>query len=153
MEKITRERMKLTFVGLGTIIAVGTPAIIVGSIFALNNNESVEKTNLVNFYKQHEGTLFDRNNFNISQPNPTTDGRFLVENVSINNIIFLPLQNLRNYSYNIEIIEIIPNISQGTLQFKYKVFSIINPSIEITKISESYIGFFDNFQNFQLFSK
>lgn len=154
MGNIGKQRTKLALITLGTAIAVGTPAIIIGSIYAYHENKTpIEQTNLVKFYEREEGSLFQRDNFRIYQPIPTSEGKFLVSNVTVNNISFLPVENLKNYSYNIEITEVIPNINDATLKFRYQISLITDPSIKITRESELYRGFFDNLENFKFFSK
>ncbi|MGL5732847.1 MAG: hypothetical protein ACRCXE_02150 [Metamycoplasmataceae bacterium] len=154
MEKIGKHKAKLALITLGSTIAVGAPVIIMGSIYAFNEIAvSPEQENLNKFYDQQAGSLFSPVNFTISQPSPSPEGKFLVENVTLDNIQFSKIENLKNSLYDLEIIKINPNVDEATLKFRYKVSLISDPSVQITKESETYDGFFDSFQKFQIFSK
>ncbi|MGL4252150.1 MAG: hypothetical protein ACRDCJ_01730 [Metamycoplasmataceae bacterium] len=154
MGKIGKHKAKLALITLGSAIVVGAPIIIVGSIYAFNEiSVSPELERLTKFYDQEAGSLFSPINFTISQPIPSPEGKFLVENVTTDNIQFLKMENLNNSLYGLEITSIIPNVEEATLNFRYKVFLISDPSVNITKESEKYYGFFDIFQKFQFFSK
>ncbi|MGL5617842.1 MAG: hypothetical protein ACRCWU_02150 [Metamycoplasmataceae bacterium] len=154
MGNIGKHKTKLALITLGSIMAVGAPMIIMGSIYAFNEiSISPKQENLNKFYEQEEGSLFSPINFTISQPSPSPEGKFLVKNVTIDNIEFSKIENLKNSLYNLEIIKITPNVDEATLKFSYKVSLILDPAVNITKESETYNGFFDNFQKFQIFSK
>ncbi|MGL5205539.1 MAG: hypothetical protein ACRC7B_01335 [Metamycoplasmataceae bacterium] len=147
-------KIKLALITMGSAIAVGAPIIIIGSIYAFDEiSVSTEQEALNKFYDQEAGSLFYKSNFTISQPTPSPEGKFLVENVIIDNIQFSKIVNLNNSLYDLEIIEIIPNNEKATLKFMYKVFLISDSSVNITKESEEYTGYFDSFQKFQSFSK
>ena len=104
-------------------------------------------------FNEQEGRLFDQSNFYISTPKKTND-KYLVEGVAIDNVIFSERSELINFKYNIEIVEVLPDSLNSTLKFKYKIYSIIDPSVEIIKESNSsYSVFRNNVGENELFSK
>lgn len=146
-----KQKINLALITLGSAAAIATPAIIVGSIYAYNNNKvPIEQTNLIKFYDEEEGSLFSDINFKIIQSN-AVDGRYLVSDITINNIAFIETEKLNNFSYNIEILQVFPDPETGTLKFSYKISSINNESIQIIRESIWYRGCFDNLGNFHLF--
>ncbi|MGL5204631.1 MAG: hypothetical protein ACRC9F_00650 [Metamycoplasmataceae bacterium] len=154
MENISKRKAKLALITLGSVVAIGSPIIIMGSIYGFNEaSTSTQQSNLNKFYDEMAGSLFSPINFAISQPTPTSDGKFLVENVITDDVRFLKIENLNNSLYDLEIIKIIPDVNDATLKFTYKISLISDSTVQITKESETYIGFFDSFQKFHNFSK
>ncbi len=154
METKTKKRIKLIFIALGAILVIGTPIITISSLYIQKTNKTPnDQNNLINFYSKEEAQLFDQTNFWISTPAKTGD-KYLVDNVTIANIIFNKKDELKNHQYDIKIIEVLPDSLNATLKFKYKVFSIQNPLVEITRESNySYSEFKNDFGENQLFSK
>lgn len=150
--KIKSEKIKLTLISIGSIIAISSPIVIVGSIFIYDQFKvSPEQNILNNFFNQNEQIIFKKEVFTISQPNEDAQGNFVVQNVKKNNIIFGESKKLNNYSYDIEILSVIPNTSNGTLRFNYKIYSLLNPSIKIEKTSEVYSQFLNQNSKFENF--
>ncbi|MDK2819310.1 MAG: hypothetical protein KFW07_00580 [Mycoplasmataceae bacterium] len=152
--KIKSEKIKLTLISIGSIIAISSPVIIIGSIFAYNQSRTSPEQNLLNnFFNQNEQIIFRKDVFTISQPTEDQQGNFVVQNVKKNNIIFGESKKLNNNAYDIEILSIIPDVSNGTLRFTYKVFSLLNPLIKITKTSEVYSQFLNQNSKLEDFFK
>lgn len=140
--KIKNEKLKLSLIGLGVLVAVSTPAIIIGSIYAYNSAKvSPLLSELNKFYNSEKANLFNKLNFRISAPAQSDDGKFYVKNLILENVIFEKKENLKNYSYNIEITSITPNESAANFTFDYMVSSLKDPAIKIRKTSEVYSEF------------
>ncbi len=148
------KKIELSLITFGATLVIGMPIIIVSSLYAEESRKiPSNQIKLTNFYNEQEGRLFDQSNFYISTPKKTND-KYLVEGVAIDNVIFSERSELINFKYNIEIVEVLPDSLNSTLKFKYKIYSIIDPSVEIIKESNSsYSVFRNNVGENELFSK
>ena len=143
---------KLALITLGSIIVIGTPAIVIGSIYAYNTSKMTpQEKDLIDFFEAEESSLFQKNNFIISEPEPNLSGQHLVENVVTKNITFSKENQLKNYSYKIEITKVIPTSQSRTLVFDYVIYSIIDPSVKISKVSQFYSEYMDSFDKYKQF--
>ena len=142
---------KLALITFGAVVAVATPAIVIGSIYAYNTNKmSTAEKQLISFFDKEEASLFEKNNFVISEPEVSLNGQYLVDNISTNNVTFSKQTELNNYSYNIEITKININSKEANLSFEYVVSLITDSTVKITKTSQVYSEYssFDGYKPF-----
>ncbi len=143
---------KLALITLGSIIAIGTPAIVIASMYAYNSNKMTpEEKKIIDFFNAEESSLFQKNNFVISEPEPNLNGQHLVENVVVKNITFSKENELKNRSYNIEITKVTPVSQNSTLTFDYTIYLITDPSVKISRVSEFYSEYTDSFEQYKPF--
>jgi hypothetical protein len=142
---------KLALITFGAVVAVATPAIVIASIYAYNTNKmSTAEKQLISFFDKEEASLFEKNNFVISEPEVSLNGQYLVDNISTNNVTFSKQTELNNYSYNIEITKININSKEANLSFEYVVSLITDSTVKITKTSQVYSEYssFDGYKPF-----
>jgi hypothetical protein len=150
---IKNKNIKLALITSGVVVAIATPAIIVGSIYGYNTNKVSEtEKDLISFFDREEASLFQKGNFSISAPE-TQNGKVLVDNLTIRNVNFLKKVQLNNYSYNIKITGLNLSSQHGKFTFNYEVSSIVYPDIKISKTSESYSHYEDAAGVLRLFDK
>jgi hypothetical protein len=144
---------KLALITFGAVVAVATPAIVIGSIYAYNTNKmSTAEKQLISFFDKEEASLFEKNNFVISEPEVSLNGQYLVDNISTNNVTFSKQTELNNYSYNIEITKININSKEANLSFEYVVSLITDSTVKITKTSQVYSEY-SSFNGYKPFDK